>query len=86
MNHRATSRFWAAYDDLSPEVRTQADKQFKLLKSDPRHPSLHFKKTGRLWSARVNRSIRALAGQDGEAHVWCWIGDHREYARLLRES
>ena len=86
MNHRATSRFWAAYDNLSPELRTQADKQFKLLKSDPRHPSLHFKKIGRLWSARVNRSNRVLAIQDGEDCVWFWIGDHREYERLIRES
>lgn len=86
MNHRATSRFWAAYDRLNPELRTQADKQFKLLKLDPRHPSLQFKKTGRVWSARVNRSIRALAVQDGTDYVWFWIGDHREYERLVRES
>jgi len=86
VRHRATSRFWAAYDNLGPELQTQADKQFKLLKSDSRHPSLHFKQTGRVWSARVNRSIRALAVQDGEGFVWFWIGDHREYERLIRDS
>lgn len=72
MNHRATGRFWDAYHDLSPELQAQADKQFKLLKSDPRHPSLHFKQTGRVWSARVNRHIRALAVQDGKGFVWFW--------------
>jgi hypothetical protein len=86
VTHRATSRFWAAYDNLSPELRALADKQFKLLKTDSRHPSLHFKKTGRLWSARVNRNIRALAIQDGADYVWFWIGDHREYERLIRDS
>ena len=85
MTHRATSRFWAAYDSLTPELRALADKQFQLLKSDARHPSLHFKKTGRVWSARVNRSIRALAVRDGADYVWFWIGDHREYERLIRD-
>ena len=85
MIHRATRRFWTAYDSLAPELRALADKQFKLLKSDPRHPSLHFEKTGRVWSARVNRSIRALAVENGSDLVWFWIGDHREYERLIRE-
>lgn len=85
MNHQATSRFWAAYHDLSPELQVQADKQFKLLKADPRHPSLHFKQIGRVWSVRVNRSIRALAVQDDQGYVWFWIGDHREYERLIRQ-
>lgn len=84
MIHRASARFWAAYYNLPAETRAVADKQFKLLKSDPRHPSLHFKKTGRVWSVRVNRSIRALAVPDGEGYVWFWIGDHREYERLIR--
>jgi hypothetical protein len=85
VKHRASSRFWAAYDKLGPELQALADKQFRLLKVDPRHPSLHFKQTGRVWSARVNRGIRALAVQDGEGFVWFWIGDHRDYERLLRD-
>jgi hypothetical protein len=81
--HRATCRFWAAYHNLTPEARTQADKQFKLLKRDPRHPSLHFKAIGRIWSARVSRETRALAVRDGDDYVWFWIGGHREYERLV---
>ena len=84
MIHRASRRFWAAYDNLPPDARALADKQFKLLKKDPRHPSLHFKKIARVWSVRVNRNIRALAVQDREDYVWFWIGDHREYERLIR--
>jgi len=84
--HRASRRVWAAYAILPPEIRVLADKQFKVLKSDPRHPSLHFKKTGRVWSARVNHGVRALAVQDGEDFLLFWIGDHREYERLIRDS
>jgi hypothetical protein len=29
---------------LPKPVRTVADKNFQLLKSDPKHPSLHFKR------------------------------------------
>ena len=47
-------------------VRERADKQFALLKANPRHPSLQLKKlTERggqeLWSARVTLKYRALA-------------------------
>src|SRR5688572_9344736 len=42
------------------------------------------KKVGRIWSARVSLAIRALAAEHGEDFVWFWIGDHREYERLIR--
>jgi hypothetical protein len=83
VTHRASGRFWDAYSRLAPHVQAQANKQFELLKRDPRHPSLQFKKVGKIWSARVNISIRALAAEDGEDFVWFWIGDHREYERLI---
>jgi hypothetical protein len=44
MKHRASTRFWQHYQQLPKEVRELADKNFDLLKSDPRHPSLHFEK------------------------------------------
>ena len=84
MTHRASVRFWDAYNRLPPDIQSQADKQFELLKRDPRHPSLQFKKVGKIWSARVNLAIRALAVEDGDNFVWFWIGDHREYERLVR--
>src|SRR6185436_6204778 len=37
-----------------------ARKNFELLKQDPTHPSLHFKKVGDFVSARVGISYRAL--------------------------
>jgi hypothetical protein len=44
--HRATADFWREYDALPQEIRARADKQFSLLKANPQHPSLHFKKVG----------------------------------------
>jgi hypothetical protein len=38
---------------LPSEVRALADQAYARLKQDPRHPSLHCKKIGRFWSARV---------------------------------
>ena len=61
MKHYASRRFWALYRSLPIDVRDLADKNYKLLKSDSRHPSLHFKKIGRFWSARVGAHYRALA-------------------------
>lgn len=38
-----------------------ADQAYARLKQDPRHPSLHFKKVGRFWAARLGAHCRALA-------------------------
>lgn len=60
MKHYASSRYWALYEALPKTVRALADKNFALLKSDPTHPSLHFKRIGRLWSVRVGERYRVL--------------------------
>lgn len=82
--HRTTARFWKCYGDLPDDIQRVADKSFELLKSDPRHPSLQFKKVGNYWSARVGSGHRALAVEDGEDFIWVWIGAHDEYERLIR--
>ena len=81
--HRTTQRFWRRYASLQPGVQSIADQSFALLKRDPRHPSLHFKKTGKLWSARVGIHHRALAVPDAAGFLWIWIGTHTEYDRLI---
>jgi len=69
LRHLASSRFWALYHALPADVRQIADKNFTLVKSDPRHPSLHFKRIGELWSVRVGDRYRALGTDvdDGNA-------------------
>jgi hypothetical protein len=53
LNHYATPEFWGAYRALPVEVQALANKSFELLKSDSRHPSLHFKRVGEFYSVRV---------------------------------
>jgi hypothetical protein len=84
VTHFTSSRFWRCYNELSEDLRATADKQYALLKENPRHPSLQFKKVGRYWSVRVTLSIRALAVEDGEDLVWFWMGNHKEYDRLIK--
>jgi hypothetical protein len=50
VKHRASPKFWRFYAELPTEIQELADKNYALLKSDPHHPSLHFKKVGRFWS------------------------------------
>ena len=82
--HRATRRFWECFANLPEDVQNVARKNYALLKANPHHPSLQFKKIGRLWSARVGLHHRALAAEDGEGFIWVWIGTHTEYERLIR--
>lgn len=70
MRRRANPKFWKFYDQLPEEIRELADSNYELLKNDSRHPSLHFKKVGRMWSARVGIHCRAVAGMD-PPDEWC---------------
>ena len=83
MKHYASPQFWRTYRQLPADVRALADKNFKLLKSDPKHPSLHFKKIDKLWSVRVGAHYRALGFDRPEGVVWLWIGSHADYDKLL---
>ncbi|HUI40879.1 MAG TPA: hypothetical protein VL523_02805 [Terriglobia bacterium] len=84
MNHHASPSFWACYRVLPLPVRALADRAFDLLKADPRHPSLHFKKVGRYWSARVGLNHRAVGVEAPDGVLWFWIGAHAEYERMIR--
>jgi hypothetical protein len=83
VRHRANPRFWACYSQLPDEVRRLADESYQLLLRDPKHPSLHFKRLGRFWSARVGLHYRALAVENENELVWFWIGTHAVYNRLV---
>jgi hypothetical protein len=71
---------------LPEAIRHVADKNYVVLKQDPKHPSLHFKEAGRFWSVRVGIHYRAVAVEDGSDLVWLWIGHHSEYERLLNRK
>jgi hypothetical protein len=67
----------------SGNIQQLADENFERLKKNPRHPSLHFKKVGRFWSARIGIHYRAAAVEDGNDVIWFWIGHHSEYDRII---
>jgi hypothetical protein len=70
-------------EDLPDPVQELAQESFELLKQNPRHPSLHFKKAGNFWSARIGLDYRALAQEDGADLIWVWIGKHDQYKRII---
>jgi hypothetical protein len=80
----AAPDFWAAYRTLPVEIRDLANRAFALLKADPYHPSLHFKRIDNLWSVRGGAHYRALEVEVNGGILWVWIGSHAEYDRLVR--
>ena len=82
MIHYAAPSFWRSYHQLPEQVRALADKQFQLLKANPQHPSLHFKRVGKFYSARVGAHYRALAVDAPDGILWFWIGSHADYDRI----
>jgi hypothetical protein len=83
MKHFASRAFWEAYRRLPESVRAVADKNYSLLKENPKHLSLHLKKIGRFWSVRVGAHYRALAVEVDGGLLWFWIGSHADYDALI---
>lgn len=84
MRHFKDPDFLPLYDALPHHVQRLADKSFELLKRNPRHPSLHFKRVrGDLWSARVGLRYRALAIEGDDGFQWFWIGSHADYDEMI---
>ena len=81
--HRATPQFWSHFERLPETVQRAAQRNFQLLKDNPRHPSLHFKKVNDYWVVRVGRSYRAIAIEEGQDLFLVWIGSHDEYMRVI---
>ena len=79
--------FWRAYSGLDPVIREAARRAWIQFKTDPSHPSLRFKKLAgheRIWSVRINDSVRALGERRGENITWFWIGSHSDFDKLFR--
>jgi len=59
MNSFTVKSYWDSYNELSLDIKKQADTKFGLWKKDPFHPSLHFKcvnSADNIWSVRVRFS------------------------------
>jgi hypothetical protein len=69
------------------DVQAAADKSYAILKADPKHPSLRFKKIGDLWSVKVGIHYRAIgmdAPRTDNGILGFWIGPHAEYDRHVK--
>ncbi|KYC41143.1 hypothetical protein WA1_22920 [Scytonema hofmannii PCC 7110] len=84
--HYTTRRFCSCYEALPENVQEIADRCYELLKADPSHPSLHFKKIGKkYWSIRAGLDYWANGVEVEGGISWFWIGTHAEYDRLIGE-
>lgn len=83
MKHYTPSDFWLLYQNLPFETRVLADKNYDLLKENPRHPSLQLKRIDELWSVRIGKHYRAI-GIDALGGIqWIWIGSHADYDKII---
>lgn len=84
MIHFASPSFWSAYESLPVSVQRVADKNYVILKENPKYPSLHFKKIWRYWAVRVGIHYRALAVEIEDGLLWFWIGSRAENDKLIK--
>ena len=86
MKSHITADFRKAYRKLPREVRHQAQKNYRLFRENPAHPSLRFKSihpSKPYYSVRASLGYRAVGIRDGEVMIWFWIGSHTDYDRLI---
>jgi hypothetical protein len=83
LKHSASPQFWTCLRALPKPVQQFSNQSFALLKSNPRHPSLHLKQIGRFWSVRIGLSYRALGVGIPDGVLWFWIGSHADYDNLV---
>jgi hypothetical protein len=79
----ALASFWRCYRALPEHIQKLADKQFRLFRENPSHPSLGFAPKGEVWTVEIGRGYRAIARQRGDDYYWFWIGTHEAYNKLL---
>ena len=86
MKSQITDDFLECFQRLPETVREQARKAYRLWRSNPSHPSLHFKRihsTEPLYSVRVSLGWRVVGLLENDTVTWSWIGSHAEYDRLI---
>ena len=87
MKSSITKAFRKRLGALPTEVQEQAVRAYTLWRSDPYHPSLHFKRVSQrqpIYSVRVGIGYRTLGLREGDHIYWFWIGSHAEYDALLK--
>jgi mRNA-degrading endonuclease RelE of RelBE toxin-antitoxin system len=79
MRLETTRTFDRDYAHLPHQIRKRADKQLKLLLSNPRHPSLQIEKMERhrdIWKGRITQNYRFTFYIVGDTYFLRRIGSH----------
>jgi len=81
--------FVKLFRKLPERVKRTARKNYKLWKTNPRHPSLELKAVKgarQVYTIRVGIGWRALGvlKESEDTMVWFWIGSHSAYDKLLK--
>jgi mRNA-degrading endonuclease RelE of RelBE toxin-antitoxin system len=83
---KRTKGFRERFAALPQPVQKRAKEAYQLFRTNPNHPSLHFKQIDpedpSIYSARVGMSYRVVGTRQGDLIVWYWIGTHAEYDKL----
>jgi len=83
-----TQDFIASFKRLPDAVKAKARKNYRLWRSNPSHPSLHFKRIHAkepLYSVRVGINWRAIGLVQSETIYWFWIGSHSDYDEFIKQ-
>jgi len=69
-------------------AQARADQQFSLLKANPQHPSLQFKRVGRApWPGSMvcprHIELPRPAMKRADGFLWFWNGDHKACEALI---
>jgi hypothetical protein len=83
LTHYTSFSFWQCYNQLPLNIQKIADQKYQLLKQNPQHPSLNFKRIRTLWAVRVTKNYRALGAEESQGILWFWIGNHQKYEQIL---
>jgi plasmid maintenance system killer protein len=83
---RTTRQFRRLFSHLPADTQRDAKRSYRLFRTNPAHPSLHFKKLegeDNIYSVRIGLEYRALAVMNKDRVVRYWVGSHHEYDRLV---
>lgn len=88
MISKTTEQFRNQLREMPDAVRALARKAYSRWQSDPRHPSLQFKRIHSrepIYSVRIGIHWRAVCVLENDTAIWFWIGSHAAYDALIKK-
>jgi hypothetical protein len=82
-----TDDFLNRFQRLPESIREKARKAYRLWRSNPQHPGLHFKRihvAEPIYAVRVGIDWRVVGLLENDTMTWFWIGSHAEYDQFIK--